>query len=82
MLFIREQDPLKQGLKQTGAYIDCDELRIREQDPLKQGLKRNASISLTPFLLIREQDPLKQGLKLCMTKTEQVIGLLFESKIH
>ena len=36
---IREQDPLKQGLKQS---IDCPiarELRIREQDPLKQGLK-------------------------------------------
>ncbi len=35
---IREQDPLKQGLKQYVAdYIKCTE--IREQDPLKQGLK-------------------------------------------
>jgi len=38
---IREQDPLKQGLKRhypnTGIYKD----KIREQDPLKQGLKHD-----------------------------------------
>ena len=39
MEFIREQDPLKQGLKQplsTGLFPISI---IREQDPLKQGLK-------------------------------------------
>ena len=36
---IREQDPLKQGLKL--AYLEDREriIPIREQDPLKQGLK-------------------------------------------
>jgi len=36
---IREQDPLKQGLKpgyHAGIVVYCS---IREQDPLKQGLK-------------------------------------------
>ena len=36
---IREQDPLKQGLKQNyHAWRDNSDY-IREQDPLKQGLK-------------------------------------------
>ena len=36
---IREQDPLKQGLKPNNEIVyDLDRL-IREQDPLKQGLK-------------------------------------------
>ncbi len=36
---IREQDPLKQGLKQFFCELrDCMG-DIREQDPLKQGLK-------------------------------------------
>ena len=36
---IREQDPLKQGLKLvvTESHVPC--ILIREQDPLKQGLK-------------------------------------------
>ena len=37
---IREQDPLKQGLKQTNYIISNYEADIREQDPLKQGLKQ------------------------------------------
>ena len=36
---IREQDPLKQGLKHFGGYYDKNVKSIREQDPLKQGLK-------------------------------------------
>jgi len=37
---IREQDPLKQGLKlrDSGINMTAPE-KIREQDPLKQGLK-------------------------------------------
>ncbi len=36
---IREQDPLKQGLKQNeDSTVDAAK-DIREQDPLKQGLK-------------------------------------------
>ena len=40
LLLIREQDPLKQGLKQCscGNIFRCS--TIREQDPLKQGLKQ------------------------------------------
>ena len=37
---IREQDPLKQGLKRYLLLISVVIIRfIREQDPLKQGLK-------------------------------------------
>ena len=37
---IREQDPLKQGLKLDVFSPNClSSLAIREQDPLKQGLK-------------------------------------------
>jgi hypothetical protein len=40
---IREQDPLKQGLKPIKVE-GIKELQIREQDPLKQGLKLNRVI--------------------------------------
>ena len=63
--YIREQDPLKQGLKLHGIPAHIIRVPIREQDPLKQGLKHS---TMGTFLLevppIREQDPLKQGLKL------------------
>ena len=36
---IREQDPLKQGLKQVVICEVPARTAIREQDPLKQGLK-------------------------------------------
>ncbi len=36
---IREQDPLKQGLKLGIIIVPNYIIRIREQDPLKQGLK-------------------------------------------
>jgi len=36
---IREQDPLKQGLKLNFWTMDIMDNAIREQDPLKQGLK-------------------------------------------
>ena len=38
-IVIREQDPLKQGLKQEKDDRDNKSDGIREQDPLKQGLK-------------------------------------------
>jgi len=37
---IREQDPLKQGLKPETVVEIIPEIQIREQDPLKQGLKQ------------------------------------------
>ena len=37
---IREQDPLKQGLKlRLSSSSEIVQPKIREQDPLKQGLK-------------------------------------------
>ena len=39
---IREQDPLKQGLKLSNNRIKKTFHEIREQDPLKQGLKRQS----------------------------------------
>ncbi|BAW28751.1 conserved hypothetical protein [Methanosarcina thermophila] len=38
-LHIRMQDPLKQGLKQSGPSMYFTRIGIRMQDPLKQGLK-------------------------------------------
>ena len=60
---IREQDPLKQGLKLNQPPISYRFLFIREQDPLKQGLKLPPLILIPMLQQIREQDPLKQGLK-------------------
>ena len=65
---IREQDPLKQGLKLrdrcSKEIIRC----IREQDPLKQGLKHYpVVVRISDIHIIREQDPLKQGLKLIVS---------------
>ena len=37
--YIREQDPLKQGLKPNFSSLNPLGSVIREQDPLKQGLK-------------------------------------------
>ena len=55
---IREQDPLKQGLKlEYKAKIQGVEV-IREQDPLKQGLKLRCSNTISILNQIREQDPL------------------------
>ena len=48
---IREQDPLKQGLKQNKhCYHKIIFRLIREQDPLKQGLKLT-KISLKNFYI-------------------------------
>ena len=43
---IREQDPLKQGLKHSRLTFLPYLKIIREQDPLKQGLKRHFQILL------------------------------------
>ena len=71
---IREQDPLKQGLKpKDTAWIHYDMTLIREQDPLKQGLKLLMFINpILPIIVIREQDPLKQGLKLHFVLQSQI----------
>ena len=42
---IREQDPLKQGLKHPSSVIEIYTGKIREQDPLKQGLKLKERVS-------------------------------------
>ena len=61
---IREQDPLKQGLKPCIDSNPFSDIRIREQDPLKQGLKHSSRVvCFINHHHIREQDPLKQGLK-------------------
>ena len=40
LYIIREQDPLKQGLKPNAPGVGYwKSVEIREQDPLKQGLK-------------------------------------------
>ena len=43
---IREQDPLKQGLKLTCKESQVQGIEIREQDPLKQGLKQALAAAL------------------------------------
>ena len=47
---IREQDPLKQGLKRESDRCQHEYLDIREQDPLKQGLKHGASCYGTAYI--------------------------------
>ncbi len=52
---IRNQDPLKQGLKPT--YINTTEYyntTIRNQDPLKQGLKQELVPFTMPIFVIFE----------------------------
>ncbi len=63
MAHIRKQDPLKQGLKQTGLSGSFETSIIRKQDPLKQGLKLTPNQKSNEVQPIRKQDPLKQGLK-------------------
>ena len=47
---IREQDPLKQGLKHVFRAFPPAIVTIREQDPLKQGLKlSNRPRLITPW---------------------------------
>ena len=79
---IREQDPLKQGLKLKKMINYRKELCIREQDPLKQGLKRSKCIKFIRAVRIREQDPLKQGLKHLDKIVWFFIIWRFASKIH
>ena len=80
---IREQDPLKQGLKQVSAVVFFTVETIREQDPLKQGLKlKNPKMLVVIISKIREQDPLKQGLKHGRWSIECGALSLFVSKIH
>ena len=83
-VYIREQDPLKQGLKQRVRWAAVlATTHIREQDPLKQGLKPFLSEKLKQSVTIREQDPLKQGLKLHLIQsTGTSLTLRFASKIH
>ncbi len=47
-LTIREQDPLKQGLKPDSGFSTSENENIREQDPLKQGLKLISGLGLNP----------------------------------
>ena len=82
MMKIREQDPLKQGLKQELTTYEKQQNIIREQDPLKQGLKQHKTHSKVSIHHIREQDPLKQGLKLRVAPTSSQWFTGFESKIH
>ena len=83
MRLIREQDPLKQGLKHytIKASLACAVI-IREQDPLKQGLKLGGSGKFPVWLAIREQDPLKQGLKQSLIIWLVFVDIQFASKIH
>ena len=62
---IREQDPLKQGLKPKKARIQelmRDDSRARS---IKTRIETSVHVQRTDYQApIREQDPLKQGLKL------------------
>ncbi|QCR17324.1 hypothetical protein DKM28_16100 [Methanosarcina mazei] len=78
---IREQDPLKQGLK-LWCHVEIPITgEIREQDPLKQGLKLIPTTNNLFPAEIREQDPLKQGLKPIVAHDVKT-AFTFASKIH
>ena len=60
---VKDQHPLKQGLKlnfaSTKEPVNC----VKDQHPLKQGLKQYSP----PYIIyyhVKDQHPLKQGLKL------------------
>ena len=59
---IREQDPLKQGLK-LNHFSVFDSLRKYSRARSIKTRIETFSPSIMHFFSIREQDPLKQGLK-------------------
>ena len=82
-LKIREQDPLKQGLKPKLAHSKPG----APQDSRARSTKTRIETFFGPGLYpkrrgIREQDPLKQGLKLVLHGIPATRIILFASKIH
>jgi len=65
---IREQDPLKQGLKHKGKDNMTETITDSRARSIKTRIETQRSSRKHPKrFLIREQDPLKQGLKLTVT---------------
>ena len=62
--WLREQLPLKQGLRLFIHFHTLIDFILREQLPLKQGLRQDDSVIVNPTVMtLREQLPLKQGLR-------------------
>ena len=65
---IREQDPLKQGLKPIFTCAHCDTFKDSRARSTKTRIETETlKILHYKDRIIREQDPLKQGLKLLST---------------
>ena len=62
---VRDQHPLKQGLRLKALADDSAEQEVRDQHPLKQGLRQLQIVYYkTEMRIVRDQHPLKQGLRL------------------
>ena len=61
---IREQDPLKQGLKRYQLFIIREIRFYSRARSIKTRIETFSHIEYDLKFTIREQDPLKQGLKL------------------
>jgi len=78
---IREQDPLKQGLKQISDIVEIHNRGDSRARSTKTRIETKTGSVIQQSKIIREQDPLKQGLKL--EGTAFPIGVIkFASKIH
>ncbi len=79
---IREQDPLKQGLKPPIHMISPLILYDSRARSTKTRIETQFLLLLEYTDIIREQDPLKQGLKLQYSTGIPAPRLSFASKIH
>ena len=62
--FVKEEHPLKQGLKLSISPIYCCCAScVKEEHPLKQGLKHEFYWINFLEVDVKEEHPLKQGLK-------------------
>ena len=79
---IREQDPLKQGLKLNYAAAVHEIPMIREQDPLKQGLKQNSEEFVESFSSYSRARSIKTRIETILICFVIFINPGFASKIH
>ena len=80
--FIREQDPLKQGLKRSEPPDSRIKHSIREQDPLKQGLKPCMESKPTRISEYSRARSIKTRIETYYASNFLGKSFGFESKIH
>ncbi len=79
---IREQDPLKQGLKPGKLSVNLHGAGHSRARSIKTRIETELQYGTQQCSIIREQDPLKQGLKQYFTLFRAPSMIVFASKIH